>query len=1088
MFHKFKKTKGAVSIFLIIILLPMLTASSIFVDVSKFVLAQSLAESAGDLTLNTVLTNYDRDLNEFFGLIASAQDIDTILTGMEDFFVSSMVSQEISEDDAQTAWDTVSGAFGGSSDGISDFLGLSAEEFAVTEIDNGSLANPALMKTQIVEFMKYRGPANALADFVDALTDLDGKFDDTDEITEMTNNKNEFYKAESELMQALYDLYNLLKQYDAYNITKEMIETIGKKTGTGGSEYKDTYVKIHKKIVFDLHNTGSKGVYSPSYPAKYADFSVEPLTDTVEITVTTEVPADPDDPNSTATTKTETQEISEPDIEQALINAAVAIQNYETAKSSFYGLCRTAGIYDSSNNDIYSSNAADIHELQYWAQTENIFAENWNIISGYLTAANNVTKAVKQLDLTYEAITDESTVSKSTSVDLGTRDGVNAQGTAAASTHYNTIKNQYNNNIKGGSFVRYKTVMDRLVTFSKDAVENVPDSLTEFGSAKTTATNNAIYAIYEESRNYHTTLSNASSKLNEIINHIDTKIKPLLADYDTKFDTWETSAYKLSADRNQMVRTDQEEITAKKSGTISQKSGADGGKSEAEALIGKIEEADVNKLYDRMVAINNIVNSAAGAIEACKYFGKSVKDIKDLATAISAANINATSFFESGESGLNKLAENISWGEVQKIPAVDSSNNPKIETGELKLRDILYDYFKDYKPEETTEDDKAEDFQEQMKQQGDDATNNLDFGALIATTTELKDKKITSSSNGESMSGKKTNALSEIATFVGNLFSNFSGTISQALVDMRDDLLISDYIMSMFSYDTFEVEGKLEYAVEEKGYNITTATDWLSKIGQYSDGWGKADDKTFSYDKTLRNNLISTDTCYSYGNEVEYVLYGGSNADNKSKAYSSIYMIRFALDIPAVFSGWWNDPMVVSAAAAVSAATWGIIPAPLVKLVICLAMTAVEAACDLAYLKSGIGIKLLKLSKDDLFTKITTEDFSGEISSDNASDAVGIGLTQFQYSDYLRLFLILNLMGSGEDGICARTADVIQANMQVVSDSSFDLTKSQVYFKISAKLRVKPLMLALPINADENGNLVDVSSWNTFNFEMIRGY
>ena len=46
------------------------------------------------------------------------------------------------------------------------------------------------------------------------------------------------------------------------------------------------------------------------------------------------------------------------------------------------------------------------------------------------------------------------------------------------------------------------------------------------------------------------------------------------------------------------------------------------------------------------------------------------------------------------------------------------------------------------------------------------------------------------------------------ASIVSGLFSDFSGTVSQTAVDLRDDLYTLDYIMNMFSYDTFEKEGK----------------------------------------------------------------------------------------------------------------------------------------------------------------------------------------------------------------------------------------------------------------------------------------
>lgn len=74
MLNFFRKSKGAISIFLVLILVPMMTVSSLFVDAGKVSLARGAAASAGDLTLNTALTDYDTQLKELYGLFATAQD------------------------------------------------------------------------------------------------------------------------------------------------------------------------------------------------------------------------------------------------------------------------------------------------------------------------------------------------------------------------------------------------------------------------------------------------------------------------------------------------------------------------------------------------------------------------------------------------------------------------------------------------------------------------------------------------------------------------------------------------------------------------------------------------------------------------------------------------------------------------------------------------------------------------------------------------------------------------------------------------------------------------------------------------------
>lgn len=53
------------------------------------------------------------------------------------------------------------------------------------------------------------------------------------------------------------------------------------------------------------------------------------------------------------------------------------------------------------------------------------------------------------------------------------------------------------------------------------------------------------------------------------------------------------------------------------------------------------------------------------------------------------------------------------------------------------------------------------------------------------------------------------------ASIVSGLFSDFSGTVSQTAVDLRDDLYTLDYIMNMFSYDMFEKRENIICAVVE---------------------------------------------------------------------------------------------------------------------------------------------------------------------------------------------------------------------------------------------------------------------------------
>ena len=62
---KLRQHKGAVSILLLIILLPSMTMAGVFLDVARASLAEEVVTSSADLALNTVMTDYDKTLKDY---------------------------------------------------------------------------------------------------------------------------------------------------------------------------------------------------------------------------------------------------------------------------------------------------------------------------------------------------------------------------------------------------------------------------------------------------------------------------------------------------------------------------------------------------------------------------------------------------------------------------------------------------------------------------------------------------------------------------------------------------------------------------------------------------------------------------------------------------------------------------------------------------------------------------------------------------------------------------------------------------------------------------------------------------------------
>ena len=108
MFRFVLKRRGAISVFLVVVLVPMLVMSATMVDVSRVNLGNAMAVSAGDLTANTVLTNYDYQLKKMYGLLASSNNTKDFLDKMEGFYCDTIMAGGIQQQHGQNSLEEVS--------------------------------------------------------------------------------------------------------------------------------------------------------------------------------------------------------------------------------------------------------------------------------------------------------------------------------------------------------------------------------------------------------------------------------------------------------------------------------------------------------------------------------------------------------------------------------------------------------------------------------------------------------------------------------------------------------------------------------------------------------------------------------------------------------------------------------------------------------------------------------------------------------------------------------------------------------------------------------------------------------------------
>ena len=166
-FSKYKKrinngVRGAISIFLAMILLPVMGFIGLFVDISKVELSKEVVTTSADLALNTMLSQYDRTLMDYYGLFGSCQNYEDVAKTAINYFSNSMVSTSFTTSDAEKYVNWVQKLAGNTSAGKKDMIKTKVSEASIVPDENGSLNNPALMKYEIIEFMKYRAPIDGI--------------------------------------------------------------------------------------------------------------------------------------------------------------------------------------------------------------------------------------------------------------------------------------------------------------------------------------------------------------------------------------------------------------------------------------------------------------------------------------------------------------------------------------------------------------------------------------------------------------------------------------------------------------------------------------------------------------------------------------------------------------------------------------------------------------------------------------------------------------------------------------------------------------------------------------------------------------
>lgn len=192
-----KRARGAISIFLVIVLLSNYALISVLVDSGRQKMARAQAESALDTAASSVLSYYDQMLYDLYGLFATdSLDASSIQSMLEEYTKKSLGLIPMAESDLTKLTNTITSSITGLTQGddeetLFDGYDFQIDSIVVNEDDGGfisgingqvqtalnaaqsggvmpqapsyTLSNTSAVEQQIIDHMKYRAPLELVA-------------------------------------------------------------------------------------------------------------------------------------------------------------------------------------------------------------------------------------------------------------------------------------------------------------------------------------------------------------------------------------------------------------------------------------------------------------------------------------------------------------------------------------------------------------------------------------------------------------------------------------------------------------------------------------------------------------------------------------------------------------------------------------------------------------------------------------------------------------------------------------------------------------------------------------------------------------
>lgn len=996
-----RKSKGSISIFLCLVLLPMVTYATLVIDATRLQSARTTIAEAGDLTMNAALSEYEQVLEDMYGLFAEVQSEDDLEPALNAYFQQTIESSlSESEDDAyiQELASWITDSLLNQNDGNIDFTNLvdmEMEELTFEPAPTSALANPAVMKRQIIDYMKYKGPVSLANTLFPKLNFLKNTSKQADAVKEKVN-----------YTKALSDIEDPCKRAYYAMAGKDEVDSAGKVKSheNGYNDYVDEYNKKIAAKSFDNVIKDSKKYYE--YVSRAILYNVkspfqESLTYDKIYNKIKDGIKNYDDIDT----------MSADDLGQAesKLNRILG----EAAKIIAFKSEDPAGAFEN-----------DFGGISYHYNGDEPYSSTVSFDMGFTKADyptyKNMDTWIVELNL-FQSMTELDGGNDWYIKKLKTDD---AKFTEALDDRYEDQVEANNRMDQIGKFVEYMEEYKELKRLSSD-VWNIydgyyTDDLREFYAYlddpavedELIEADKAADENYQRLKQYTILIELIYDKLEDkyksMFNHFlsalsDNTIYEEAAKYYSKLAWKELNEYYkavvecekyagTAADSMVEVveRIGDSEKAKEQWGTtindIDEGATKAGMKSDFDTVTDGLSMEDAEKLRDVAQECHTYFSDLKSALESIKFFstqllsssvtsapyfdnekeyknhGSDTKPIKTIATDIVSANFHLNSFDPAKAVKANKLdgrdddGNNIDEEKFfYTLKSICEAKKTQIDEETENAMDVVNEYAEvdsdgGAKKVDTSkhDDDDEPDGDEPDGDDGNGDDDGDDDGDDEELETEDFDQILQSIQNYCEENDKSNNPPEMGDNTVNGMKIDMNNSdYGDASNDAMESLSAASSILSKFSDMATTVR---DYAYMEEYFTemFTCQTDPLDEELVLLNGYGISGD----------GSTINTGTEW-YGKEIEYIIWGDPNMQNNLiKNEAMIYTIRFALN--AIYAFTAADIQSFALEVATAIAGWTVIGVPIVQACVTIAIALAESAFDLHELKQGKDVPIYK--------------------------------------------------------------------------------------------------------------------------------